>query len=527
MAKSCLAHDRPSCRAPPIPSTTPHSRLGEAAREGRLRHVGVPLLGTLGRARLRRGRRGRRQLELARRDVSERFADGRSALEPSCVLALQGEERPGAHDGAQLASRDRPGTRTAQPSCSASDRAAGSSARVRERVRGIVVPRPLGLASLTAATTRTATRPSAPTRSHRPSGASRLRAVAWERFTYLGPGSSHQHRFEAGPGDGCTEMAGVGVGGDSGGSLYRWDELFCGVISGDGSFASGGSPDGTVWSQYHTAAVDAQDAIEFWSQYVLDVDGLPESPCPPVDNYNDPDGDGIPATCDSCPTIYNPEQLTEVHDEDLTAWGTPCDLCDWAVRPGRPARESQSRDRARGGLSQRGEGSGARPRRLRQRRSLPARRRRLSRGVLPRHVRCDAGPGRRAEVRRGAPAVASGRPAGSHLPALHSRAARATSTTWSSSMCSRARPSMTSSSRAARSTRPWGCVGATVSSTAKPIRRRWMGGPTADVASSLTVASTRTSMTRQGRPTAGSRVRTKDLNQPWSAAQVGTSGRSR
>ncbi|MBK6518727.1 MAG: trypsin-like serine protease [Polyangiaceae bacterium] len=157
--------------------------------------------------------------------------------------------------------------------------------------------------------------------------------VAWERFTYLGPGSSHQHRFEAGPGDGCTGMAGVGVGGDSGGSLYRWDDLFCGVISGDGPFASGGSPDGTVWSQYHTAAVDSQDAIEFWSQYVLDVDGLPESPCPPVDSYNDADGDGIPASCDSCPTVYNPEQLTEVDDEDLDGLGDACDLCDWAVDP--------------------------------------------------------------------------------------------------------------------------------------------------------------------------------------------------
>jgi hypothetical protein len=167
-----------------------------------------------------------------------------------------------------------------------------------------------------------------------PSGTRRFGAiVTWENVGSIDPGSTFRHDFVSPPGQGCTAMAGIGIGGDSGGSLYRTaDKALCGVISGDGYWACSGSASTTLTCNYHTVALDDQEAIEFWSEHVLDETGWWEGECEavvpcPGPGCNDPDGDQVPSSCDSCPDFWNPEQLTEFDDDDSDGVGNACDLC--------------------------------------------------------------------------------------------------------------------------------------------------------------------------------------------------------
>jgi len=163
-----------------------------------------------------------------------------------------------------------------------------------------------------------------------PPGGTRRYGIAktWER-DHDPPGTAYQHIFTSAPGEACTEMAGIGVGGDSGGSLYRTsDGQFCGVISGDGGWHCSKLPiyPFTLSCDYHTAAVDDGDAIVWWSQYLLDVDGEFEGTIPATP-ANDPDGDGIASLYDNCPLVHNPEQLTTFDDPDGNGIGAACDAC--------------------------------------------------------------------------------------------------------------------------------------------------------------------------------------------------------
>ncbi len=153
-------------------------------------------------------------------------------------------------------------------------------------------------------------------------------AKTWAR-DHDPPGTAYQHIFTSAPGEACTEMAGIGVGGDSGGWLYRTsDGQFCGVISGDGGWHCSQSPiyPFTLSCDYHTAAVDDGEAIAWWSQYLLDVDGEFEGTIPATP-ANDPDGDGIASLYDNCPLVHNPEQLTTFDDPDGNGIGAACDAC--------------------------------------------------------------------------------------------------------------------------------------------------------------------------------------------------------
>lgn len=151
-------------------------------------------------------------------------------------------------------------------------------------------------------------------------------------------GGTYRHTFESDPYEGCTDMTGIGVGGDSGASLYRSsDKQICAVVSGDGFWACDtivvGSVQHHLECEYHTVALDDDDAADWWSQFVVDVDGNWEGE-EPINNVTDPDGDGIPSSTDNCPHVYNPEQLTTFDDPDGNGLGAACDAC-----PGLPASE--------------------------------------------------------------------------------------------------------------------------------------------------------------------------------------------
>ncbi len=152
-------------------------------------------------------------------------------------------------------------------------------------------------------------------------------SVAWNWDDGNYTGSTHRHVFTSDPFEGCTDMTGIGVGWDSGGSLYRAsDGQFCGVISGDGYWACTGSNTSNLSCDYHTVAVDDPNAIAWFSQYILDVDNYWEGETP-VTAQNDPDGDGIPWSDDNCPQVWNPEQLNTFDDPDGNGLGAACDAC--------------------------------------------------------------------------------------------------------------------------------------------------------------------------------------------------------
>lgn len=151
--------------------------------------------------------------------------------------------------------------------------------------------------------------------------------LTWEYNGGNVDGATYRHVFTSPPGQGCTAMAGIGVGGDSGGSLYDTSGRLCGVISGDGYWATSGDINSTLTSDYHTVATDNPLAIAWWSQYVLDIDGNFEGDCEAPNSLNDPDGDGIASSCDNCPMVWNPEQLTSFTDTDNDGLGDACDPC--------------------------------------------------------------------------------------------------------------------------------------------------------------------------------------------------------
>jgi len=84
--------------------------------------------------------------------------------------------------------------------------------------------------------------------------------LPWHREAE-GLGSSFVHEFTAGPHRGCYDMDGIGLNGDSGGSLYKLlgggeRAMLCGVISGDGPNSVSGTPSTNIKSDYHTASLD-------------------------------------------------------------------------------------------------------------------------------------------------------------------------------------------------------------------------------------------------------------------------------
>ena len=160
-----------------------------------------------------------------------------------------------------------------------------------------------------------------------PTGTRRYgRMVDWTR-DHQPPGSLYLHEFSSPEQYVCEGFSGMGIGKDSGGSLYRdSDGQFCGIISGDGFFNCDSNEYGGLACNYHTAAVDDADAIAWWSQYLLDVDGHFEGTVPAAPQ-NDPDADGIPSAYDNCPHVYNPEQLTTIDDPDGNGLGAACDAC--------------------------------------------------------------------------------------------------------------------------------------------------------------------------------------------------------
>lgn len=171
----------------------------------------------------------------------------------------------------------------------------------------------------------------------------------------------YMHTFTSFAPDVC-EFPGMGAGGDSGGSLFRFSSpgerpMVCGVVSGDGQDNGpiyDEEPFPTVvgyYSHYKTTALDHWKNLRFMEQGIrhdetspqianfrgiYDQDGFLEGSTESRTNYDDLDGDGIAYGHDNCPDVYNPEQLATLDDdEDLDGdgivdgdgIGAACDLC--------------------------------------------------------------------------------------------------------------------------------------------------------------------------------------------------------
>lgn len=122
----------------------------------------------------------------------------------------------------------------------------------------------------------------------------------------------------------CTTYNGPGTG-DSGGPLFRADNgALCGV----------GSAYFPFFYQAWYSAINVsgfggvfEGNAEWIADRVIDQFGNFEGECGPANAANDPDGDEIPANCDSCPTVFNPEQLEVNDDLDEDGHGDACDFC--------------------------------------------------------------------------------------------------------------------------------------------------------------------------------------------------------
>lgn len=149
--------------------------------------------------------------------------------------------------------------------------------------------------------------------------------------------------------DPCEEYMGSGKG-DSGGALFHGDALtamqsapqpLCGVIAWKQWFTSVVLPSGLV-VQDREAATDSVLVWPWLMERALDPDGNMLGECPALLNAClpghegsaqcaaasvDADRDRVFSACDSCPSMYNPEQLTEHDDEDGDGVGRACDLC--------------------------------------------------------------------------------------------------------------------------------------------------------------------------------------------------------
>lgn len=122
----------------------------------------------------------------------------------------------------------------------------------------------------------------------------------------------------------CAAYNGPGHS-DSGGPLFRADNgALCGV-------ASAYVP---VLFRAWYSAINAsgfegvfEGNADWIKERIIDQFGNFEGECGPITLFNDPDGDKIPSNCDSCPTVFNPEQLDIDDDLDNDGHGDACDFC--------------------------------------------------------------------------------------------------------------------------------------------------------------------------------------------------------
>jgi hypothetical protein len=148
----------------------------------------------------------------------------------------------------------------------------------------------------------------------------------------------------------CSTYDGTTLG-DSGGPLLDPQGHLCGVWSVVRPFPVAiplpvppGFEPGWFIEDF-AAGVDAVESQDFLSTEknnlglgAKDPKGNPLGSCPEyeLECYQfggcaaaeaDPDQDGVFHACDSCPTIYNPEQLVSDDDPDGNGWGAACDFC--------------------------------------------------------------------------------------------------------------------------------------------------------------------------------------------------------
>lgn len=127
----------------------------------------------------------------------------------------------------------------------------------------------------------------------------------------------------------CPEYNGHGPG-DSGGPVLKQDgsNALCAVVSvSSGAYPMWIGPIPGVTATIDDAAVDSPETTQWLADRIIDVDGNFEGECSPPTPQNDPDGDGIPSKCDTCPKVHNPEQLTSNDDPDGDGVGAACDFC--------------------------------------------------------------------------------------------------------------------------------------------------------------------------------------------------------
>lgn len=123
----------------------------------------------------------------------------------------------------------------------------------------------------------------------------------------------------------CSWTDNAPLKGDSGGPLFDDQGNLCGIYS---YFYPVMLPVSTFTAHY--AAVDVPP-VQNWLRQWITTNGEFEGVCT-LNGSNDPDEDGIPTNCDSCPFVHNPEQ------DDPATWPTGSDAdrddtgdaCDFA-----------------------------------------------------------------------------------------------------------------------------------------------------------------------------------------------------
>lgn len=149
-------------------------------------------------------------------------------------------------------------------------------------------------------------------------------------FTVTDHGGFYQHQWDTAIEDSiCQTYQGPGRG-DSGGPLIRVDNnALCGLASSHFPYPTGFEATYTAINATGTLGVfDGEVGTADWiHDRIVDQFGEFEDDCPALTLFNDPDGDTIPSDCDSCPTVFNPEQLDIDDDLDNDGHGDACDFC--------------------------------------------------------------------------------------------------------------------------------------------------------------------------------------------------------